>query len=160
MHRYRVAGLPSSVTDEVRSSLKSPGYGHPAHVELATGTGPCRQCLEPFTVGAEDRILFTYRPPAENGTITAPGPVFIHWNNCCRYDDLAFPSGLRGLPLAFEARASGGRVLACRVGSGDAVDGILDQLFAERETAFVFVRHAEAGCYIARVDRLMVCDER
>ena len=152
MFRCHIAGLPAALTDEVRRTLKSPGYGHPVHVELATGTGPCRQCLRPFDVGQEQRILFTHRPVMESGTITAPGPVFIHQAECERYDAHAFPPELRALPLALEARAAAGRVLECRIVNGDAVEGELEALFDEPGVSHVYVRHAEAGCFIARVD--------
>ena len=55
----------SNVADEVRRTRRSPGYGHPAHLEVAAGTGPCRCCLRPFVPGKDQRLLFTYRPPGE-----------------------------------------------------------------------------------------------
>ena len=62
MAGFRVLPIDSALAEEVRSTLKSPQYGHPAHVELATGYGPCRACLKQFRAGEEDRILFTYNP--------------------------------------------------------------------------------------------------
>src|SRR6476620_2558880 len=62
MQQYRVVAVGSPITDVVRRTLKAPGYGHPAHVEVAAGYGPCRQCLRDFAVGQERRILFTYDP--------------------------------------------------------------------------------------------------
>src|ERR1700757_3827213 len=59
---FRVAAIPSKVADLVRSTMRSPGYGHPAHAEVATGYGPCRHCLRDFEVGKDRRILFTYDP--------------------------------------------------------------------------------------------------
>ena len=125
---------------------------HPVHVELATGTGPCRQCLRPFDVGQEQRILFTHRPVMESGTITAPGPVFIHHAECRRYDDAAFPPGLRDLPLLFEARASDGRVVACRAAAGDGIERVIVELLEAGSADYLYIRHAEAGCFIAQVD--------
>ena len=61
--RFIVRGIPQEMADEVRRTHLSPGYGHPAHLELARGTGPCRCCLRPFVPGREQRLLFTYRPP-------------------------------------------------------------------------------------------------
>ena len=72
---------------QVRSTLKSPQYGHPAHVELATGYGPCRACLKQFRTGEEDRILFTYNPFEDLDEYPSPGPVFIHADSCPSYDD-------------------------------------------------------------------------
>ena len=158
MQCYRVTGLPVALTDEVRRTLRSPGYGHPVHVEQATGPGPCRQCLRPFRPGLDRRILFTHRPAAAAaaaaGTVTVPGPVFILHEVCERYVDLAFPPGLTGFPLLLEARGSGGRILACRAGMGKDIERIVIALLGRAKVTHLHLRHPEAGCFIARVDHL------
>jgi hypothetical protein len=75
---FRVAAIPTKVADLVRSTMRSPGYGHPAHAEVATGYGPCRHCLRDFQVGKERRILFTYDPFHGIEPLPLPGPIFIH----------------------------------------------------------------------------------
>ena len=77
MDVFRYQGIPAAVADEVRTTMRAPEYGHPAHRELAKGTGPCRLCLRTFEIGKEERILFTYQPFREHGSLPAPGPVFI-----------------------------------------------------------------------------------
>ncbi len=59
MTSYRVIAIPEQIAQHVRATLKSPQYGHPAHVEVAKGYGPCRSCLQTFHTGEEQRILFT-----------------------------------------------------------------------------------------------------
>ena len=59
--QFIVRGVPQQIADEVRRTQRAPGYGHPAHSEIARGTGPCRCCLRPFVTGRESRLLFTYR---------------------------------------------------------------------------------------------------
>jgi hypothetical protein len=120
---------------------------------LATGTGPCRCCLRPFVPGAEQRLLFTYRPPAQDQTLTAPGPVFIHAEHCEAWNGAGFPEALRALPLAFEARASQGRVTALRAGDERTPESQVRELLQRDDTGWLHVRHAEAGCFIARVLR-------
>jgi hypothetical protein len=56
----QVIALRQQIADEVRATLRAPGYGHPAHVEMASGTGPCRLCLRPFRRNEEERVLFTH----------------------------------------------------------------------------------------------------
>ena len=51
MAGFRVLPIDSAITEKVRNTLKSPQYGHPAHVELAAGYGPCRSCLKQFRTG-------------------------------------------------------------------------------------------------------------
>jgi hypothetical protein len=107
---FIVRGVPQEIADEVRRTHRSPGYGHPAHLEVAAGTGPCRCCLRTFVPGVDRRLLFTYRPQGRGNSLTAPGPVFIHASHCDAYVGEGFPEGLRSLPLAFESRIAGSRV--------------------------------------------------
>jgi hypothetical protein len=153
MPDYHILGLSDELTREVRRTLRAPGYGHPVVREMAGGTGPCRACLEQFKVGEEERLLFTYRPPSGNGTMGAPGPVFIHASDCRQFRDSGFPPGLRSLPLLLEAWAGGNRILAARAATGTAIEGVLEELFADPEVDYLHVRHGEAGCHIARIGR-------
>jgi hypothetical protein len=153
MSDLRFTGIPEAVATEVRRTLVSPQYGHPAHRETATGYGPCRLCLRTFVVGAEDRILFTYQPFQEPDSLPAPGPVFVHAEACGRYDAPELPPDFRALPLVLEAYQAGGRLVSQeRVGTRVPED-ILASLFTDARTDYVHVRNGEAGCFMARVDR-------
>lgn len=152
MSAYRYAGLATHIADEVRATLRSPQYGHPAHRERARGYGPCRHCLRTFRVDEEDRLLFTYQPFAP-GNLPAPGPVFIHADDCPRYDALAYPPDFRELPLVIEGYTTEGRLVAqVRVGNASP-EAVVDQVFDDPATAFVHLRNGEAGCFMARVER-------
>lgn len=153
MADYHILGLSDELAGEVRQTLRAPEYGHPVLREVARGTGPCRACLEQFKVGQEDRLLFTYRPSSVDGTLGAPGPVFIHAEACRQYRGTSFPQGLRSLPLLLEARARGNRIPAARRASGMEVDGVIAELLADPQVDYVHVRHGEAGCHIARIAR-------
>src|SRR4051794_36440984 len=102
MTEFRFQGIPDELAAEVRQTMRAPGYGHPAHRELARGYGPCRLCLRTFAIGEEERILFTYQPFCDARSLPAPGPVFIHCVPCTRYDSLELPPDFRSLPLVFE----------------------------------------------------------
>jgi hypothetical protein len=67
--KFSIRAIPDEISAAARNTRKSPQYGHPAHVEVAGGTGPCRQCLCTFDVGKENRILFT--------TIRSMGSIHI-----------------------------------------------------------------------------------
>jgi hypothetical protein len=66
MHDYRIVPIPAGIAEAVRATGRSPQYGHPAHVDLALGYGPCRCCLRTFREAHEKRILFTYNPVARS----------------------------------------------------------------------------------------------
>jgi hypothetical protein len=153
MHAYHVVGLADEITEEVRRTMRSPEYGHPAVREVARGTGPCRACLRRFEVGSDERILFTYRAPADGDTVGAPGPVFIHAAHCEQYRGTRFPEDLHPLPIILEGRARGNRVPHALTFEGPCADAALAALFANPEVEYVHVRHGEAGCHITRVSR-------
>lgn len=154
MVRFRIAGISDTVTDAVRTSLVSPQYGHPAHVELARGYGPCRSCLRTFREGAEERVLFTYQPFSDPDALPAPGPVFVHREPCARYDGGDLPEDLRRLPLAVESYGADGRVLGQERVGGRPVEPLLERMLGQPGVRYAHLRNAEAGCFIARVDRL------
>jgi hypothetical protein len=153
MATFRYAGITHALADEVRQTRRSPQYGHPVYQELAKGTGPCRLCLRTFTVGEEDRILFTYQPFSEPGSLPAPGPVFIHAAACERYDAASLPDDFRKLPMVIEGYLSGGRLaLQTRV-NGTPAEELIAEAFAIPGVRYVHIRNGEAGCFMARVDK-------
>ncbi len=153
MQGYRVRSVDTITTRAVRVDRTSPGYGHPAVLEVAGGTGPCRSCLRLFEVGREHRLLFTYQPRSGSETTGAPGPVVIHAEDCPRFDAPGFPPDLERLPLVIEGRTEDGRVLHSVRVPGDGAEEAAVELLGRSEIDFLFLRHGEAGCYIARIER-------
>lgn len=153
MITYRTVAVPDEISEKVRATLASPQYGHPAHVEVATGYGPCRSCLRTFETGREERILFTYDPFAGLDPYPSPGPVFIHRDDCPRYEDARFPPELRALPLTFEGYGRDRWIVARERAADGDVDAAIARLLARPETEYVHVRNTEAGCFIARIER-------
>jgi hypothetical protein len=151
MLRYRISGIPESLAQAVRSTLRSPQYGHPAHVETATGYGPCRQCLRTFEEGKEERILFTYQPFV-SPALPAPGPVFIHRHSCSSYNRFEFPEELRSIPLVIESYGAEGTLLEQRRVGDSPVESVLEDRMADGRVDYLHLRNGEAGCFIARVE--------
>ncbi len=149
---FIVRGVPQEVAYEVRRTRLAPGYGHPAHLEVASGTGPCRCCLRAFVPGVDRRLLFTYRPQGHGRALNAPGPVFIHADHCEAYTGEGFPEGLRSLPLAFEARIAGSRVNGLATNAGVPAETQIQRLFTSGGAEWLHLRHADAGCFIACID--------
>jgi hypothetical protein len=134
--------------------MRSPGYGHPAHVEVAAGYGPCRHCLRTFDVGKENRILFTYDPFHEVEPLPLPGPVFIHADACERFDEAGgFPEMLRNHRLTLAADGKSRRLLAEDYVNDGEVERAMGKLFEREHVQYLHVRDTEAGCYDFRVER-------
>jgi len=153
MRFYRIQGIPDPIAIAARESMESPQYGHPAHAEMATGYGPCRLCLQTFQVGADERLLFTYQPFTDPAALPAPGPVFIHRGGCQRYDGPELPAALRPLPLVVEGYGADGVLVVQRRVGTSPFEAVLHGVFEPAEVQYAHLRNAEAGCFIARVDR-------
>ena len=155
MQSYSVVAVEDRIADAVRKTLRSPGYGHHAHTEVATGYGPCRQCLRTFAVGAERRILFTYDPFYGKENLPLPGPVFIHERDCERYqEDGGFPADVLSHSLTLNAYARGRRLVAQRYVSNGVVEPELQRLLLDRDVAYIHVRDTDAGCYDFCIERM------
>src|SRR6266446_2508176 len=74
----RVVAIPTEVAEKVRTTLRAPVYGFPAHAELATDDAPCRHCLRIIVANKHRRILFTYDRFAGVESLPQPGPVNVH----------------------------------------------------------------------------------
>ncbi|MDQ6872134.1 MAG: DUF1203 domain-containing protein [Gemmatimonadota bacterium] len=154
MRSYRVVAVEDRIANAVRKTLRSPGYGHPAHTDVATGRGPCRQCLRAFSVGEDRRILFTYDAFYGKEELPLPGPVFIHERVCERYpEDAGFPVDLLSHGLTFNAYAVGRRLVSQRYVSDGIVGPQIEQLLDDADVAYIHVRDTNAGCFDFRIER-------
>lgn len=154
MSAYRTIAIPTRLAEAVRATRVSPGYGHPAHAEVAAGYGPCRHCLRTFRVGEERRILFTYDPFHGTETLPLPGPVFIHEDACERFpEDGGFSADLLAHRLTLNAYALG-RLLREQVHVEDgAVEAEIGRLLGRGDVDYLHVRDTEAGCFDLRIER-------
>src|ERR1700734_783644 len=138
MNTMRVVAMSTEVAYEVRSTLKAPKYGFPAHAETAGDAAPCRHCLKTFVAGKDRRILFTYDRFAGVESLPQPGPVYIHARECTRYPgDDGFPEQLRGSPRTLEAYARGRRLLAQNYVADGRFEPVIEQLLALPEVDYI-----------------------
>lgn len=154
MTTFRFIAIATAVAEQVRATGKSPGYGHPAHTDVATGYGPCRHCLRTFEIGVERRMLFTLDPFHGLEPLPLPGPVFIHADGCTRFHERGgFPDDLRPHALTLVAYGRERRVLEELPATDGGVEQALERLFANSSVRYVHVRDRSAGCYDLRVER-------
>ena len=154
MDGYRFLAISERTAEKVRTTRKSPGYGHPVHAEIATGYGPCRLCLRDFEVGVDRRLLFTLDPFYGIESFPLPGPVFIHEERCRRHpEDAGFPDDLRKVPLTLNAYGKGRVLRAQEYVHDGAVEPAIETLLARPDVDYLHLRHQKAGCYLARIER-------
>jgi hypothetical protein len=150
----RIVAIPTEVATVVRSTLRAPVYGFPAHMEVAADDAPCRHCLRTFAAGQERRILFTYDRFTGLEPLPQPGPIYIHADNCPRYpEDGGFPEELRGSPRTLEAYARGGRLLAQEYVSDGKFEPAIEELFTRADVDYLQVNSTTAGCFTFRIER-------
>jgi hypothetical protein len=154
MREICVVAIPTEIANSVRTTMRAPIYGFPAHSELATDDAPCRHCLRTFSPGVDRRILFTYDRFAGIESLPQPGPVYIHANDCPRYSPAAgFPEELRASPRTLEAYARGRRLVAQEYVVDGRFEPVIEQLFARGEVDYIQVNSTTAGCYTFRIER-------
>ena len=147
MQTFRVIAIDSFLSDEARSSRRSPQYGHPAHAEIASGYGPCRSCLDVFHVGEERRLLFTYDPFKGLDAYPSPGPVFIHEDHCEPYrENSKFPPALRSLPLTLEGYGKERWVITRERPPESDIEAAIGRILSNEDVEYIHVRNTEAGC--------------
>jgi len=149
---YKVIPISNEICNEVRETLISPQYKHPASVSIATGYGPCRSCLNTFNEGEEERILFTYNSFEGLSDLPLPGPVFIHKDECRSHDDDVFPQGLSAIPVLFEGFGECSHLIVREPIDADQTDAQIERIFSREDIRYINIRNAEAGCFVARID--------
>ncbi len=150
---YKVVPIPSEITKNVRETMKSPQYGHPAFADVAKGYGPCRQCLKTFIKDAEDRILFTYNAFENLSDLPLPSPVYIHKNECESYDEDGFPPELIDLPIILEGYGEESEIITREPIDKAKIDEQIAAVFSSQSVKYINLRNAEAGCFMARIER-------
>ena len=154
MNMMRIVAIPTEVANTVRSTLKAPTYGFPAHVEVAGDAAPCRHCLKTFVAGNDQRILFTYDRFAGVESLPQPGPVYIHADSCERYEnETIFPEDLRNSPRTLEAYANGRKLVATEYIADGKYEYAIEKLFAHPDAAYIQVNSTTAGCFTFRIER-------
>lgn len=150
---YKVFPISSEIARSVRENMKSPQYGHPAFADVATGYGPCRQCLKTFVKGAEERILFTYNAFENRSNLPLPSPIYIHKNECESFSGNGFPSELIDLPILFEGYCDNSELVKRETVSKSQIDQQIAEIFVAPNVKYINIRNAEAGCFVALIER-------
>jgi uncharacterized protein DUF1203 len=150
----RIVAIPTEVAEAVRATHRAPGYGFPAHAELAPDDAPCRHCLRMILANKHRRILFTYDRFAGIESLPQPGPVYVHADACSRYsEDAGFPEELRPSPRTVEAYARGRRLINLEYVTDGKFEPAIEKLFSHSEIDYLQVNSTTAGCFTFRIER-------
>lgn len=153
MQSVRIVAITTEVAEQVRTTLKAPVYGFPAHLEAAEDGAPCRHCLR--IIGAKERrILFTFDRFTDKESLPQPGPVYIHADGCQRYPEAGeFPEELRNSPRTVEAYANGRKLKAQSYVADGHFEPVIESMFADRDVDYLQINSTTAGCFTFRIER-------
>ena len=151
---YKVVPINSEIARSVRENMSAAQYNHPAFADLAKGYGPCRVCMKTFVKGAEERILFTYNAFENLSALPLPSPIYIHKNECPAFGEKGFPPELIDLPLLFEAFGNNSELFRREAMKKENIERQIAEIFAMEKVKYINIRNSEAGCFVARIERL------
>ena len=154
MEGIRIVAIATEIAEEVRTKMKAPAYGFPAHMEMGEDAAPCRHCLRLIEPGQGGRILFTYDRFCGVESLPQPGPIYVHAEECPRYaEDGGIPAELRGSPRTLEGYARGRRLVAQEYVENGEFEPAVDKLFANAQIDYLQVHSTTAGCFTFRIER-------
>jgi hypothetical protein len=112
---------------------------------------PCRVTLADAEPG-EEVLLINYEHQPAHSPYRAKGPIFVSRHGA-RFDGHEVPPALRTRLLSLRAYNKDGMIVAADAVDGDAIEPVLERLFAREDTAYVHVHYAKRGCFAALVER-------
>lgn len=149
-----VRGIPTEHAVRLRAGAPD-ANGQPALRRTARGmANPCRHCLQLIPDGAE-KLVLAYRPFEGVQPYAEVGPVFLHADECSRYDAQTLPHWfayltpaiIRGYGTDHWIRYETGAVV-----SGSELTEKCQEILADPEVAYVHIR-SKFNCFQCRVER-------
>ncbi len=157
MTAFRCVPVETATADRFRKTGLDDGGNAVRRLAATEGGGfPCRHCLRSALPG-EGVLLGSYHLPRPRGIYWTPSPIFLHADDCPRFDSAEEVAPIVRSNTLVSVRAYGtddqclydlGQVCA-----GAEVDAPLGRALSDPRTAFVNVHTARPGCLLSRVDR-------
>jgi Protein of unknown function (DUF1203) len=158
MTPFKVVPLSKEYVAGFRKANKDE-YGHDLVEQVATGKGPCRVSLRPFTVGQDTRLLLSHSPFSIDNAFNQPGPIFINKNEVEPYSDIhRFPPEIKAdkksFPLSLIGYSKEQNMIFTTLVGDDAIDVLIPKIFdAQPNVEFLHVRNSKACCFICKIER-------
>lgn len=152
----RFEALPTDIVDAFRSGAPDANDMRPEKF-ISDGSGiPCRHCLSDVTVG-EPALVLAYRPFPERQPYAEIGPIFLHAEDCDRYDPAAGvpPMILARKELVMRGYDEDHRIVenTGRVVPTNDVAAMAATLLDRPDVAYIHTRCAWNTCYQCRIER-------
>ena len=149
---FHIVPLPTGIADAARRGVSAAAADHALITVDSPGSSPCRHCLR-WAQPGERVILFPYAAIPSGHPYSETGPIFVHANECQRYNPTnEYPTEFRN-GRVFRAYDSNYKIIDAEIVDGSEPEAVLQSLFQNPDTAFVDVRSATHGCFTFRVQR-------
>lgn len=150
----RVTGIPSDEVEALRAGGPDANGQSPQRYLGQGMPDPCRHCLGMIAEG-QSKLVLAYRPFAALQPYAEAGPIFLHGDDCPRYDggelpgwfDYLEPAVVRGYDASHWILYATGDVVP-----GKDLRSACQSILASPEVAYVHIR-SRFGCFQCRVDR-------
>jgi hypothetical protein len=152
----RFLALDSKIVHGLRHGASDANGQAPERLTSDGNGNPCRHCLDDIAGGAPMLVL-AHRPFPAPQPYAELGPIFIHAEDCPRYDEDA---GVPAMFLRREAILLRGYGADDRIvyGTGKVIPTediapMARHLFERDEIAYLHLRSASNNCYQCRIER-------
>jgi hypothetical protein len=152
--KLRVQGIPTDAVERIRHGGLD-AHGQPALLRAAEGlANPCRHCLGLIAEG-DTKLVLAYRPFDCLQPYAEVGPIFLHQEQCERYDGDALPAWFVYLDPAIIRGYGADNWI--RYDTGDVLPGreltaACTAILSDPTVAYVHIR-SKYNCFQCRVDR-------
>jgi hypothetical protein len=152
----RFVALDSAAVQALRQGAPDANGQTPERQISDGGGNPCRHCLQDIAAGAPMLVL-AHRPFPAPQPYAEVGPIFLHAEDCLRYDEGA---GVPAMIVRREAILLRGYGADDRIvyGTGkviptEEIASLAAYLFQRPEIAYLHLRSASNNCYQCRIER-------
>lgn len=151
----RFAALPTDIVRALQNG-GADAYGAPPERRISDGDGvPCRHCLGMVGEG-EPYLVLAHRPFSTLQPYAETGPIFLHSQECPRYEGEVLPPMLDSPDYIVRGYGADERIVYGTGGvvARDVIAARAAELLADEAIAFVHVRSARNNCYQCRIERV------
>lgn len=135
-------------------SFDSPAEGMISLVATGKMRPPCRRCLRDADEG-DIMHLTTYDPfPPESITpYRGSNPIFVHADECKRFDDGEMPERQMRRLMSIRAYDNNHFLMAAEVVGGNQLEEIAGRMLADGKASYINVHNAKPGCFAFKIER-------
>jgi len=152
----RFVGLDSDTLRALRDGAPDANGQAPERQISDGGGNPCRHCLEDMPEGTPFLVL-AHRPFPAPQPYAEVGPIFVHAEDCPRYDEAAGSPEMFTRREAIMIRGYGAddRIV---YGSGKVIptaeiESAAKEIFEDPKIAYIHLRSASNNCFQCRIER-------